>query len=103
MRSTNVAQGGQAFVATAHQAFAFQTPAIGATLLEVVAKWIQTIIDGPADSEGRVADVANITRLCWQDLRRCLDILLTDVVYWLIVLYLWFFDDYKYSKKHYQK
>lgn len=24
----------------------------------MVAKWIQTIIDGPADSEGRVADVA---------------------------------------------
>lgn len=58
MRSTNVAQGGKAFVATAHQAFAFQIPAIGAALLEVVAKWIQTIIDGPADSEGRVADVA---------------------------------------------
>lgn len=42
-------------------------------------------------------------RLCLQDLRRCLDILLTNVVYWVILLYLWFFDDYKYSKKHYQK
>lgn len=58
MGSTNVAQRCQAFIAPAHQAFAFQTPAIGATLLEVVAKWIEAIIDGPADPKGRVADVA---------------------------------------------